>query len=228
VITRLLKSPALRSAIGFGFGGVGFALANILLARSLTPADFGLVTLALSLGQFGLTLGPFGLEIVANRHRPRPNARLAALAFALALGTGALLAAVAWRYYDLSPSLSLIVMGTVVGTATNRIASAFFQGEGRLRPAMVLIQIHNYVLLAIAAAALLVRAPGATALAARSCRVRWRPHRGGRPSRTPCPALHRSPPRRMGLPRRGIGRADPDADRVRWSRAQPRPRTTRR
>ena len=164
MITRLLQSPALRSAIGFGLGGVGFAVANVLLARALSPADFGVVTLVLSLAQFGLTLGPFGLEIVANRHRPRPTGALALLAFALALVTGLALALVAWHYYGLGVALGFIVMGTVVGTATNRVASAFFQGEGQLRAGLLLIQIHNHVLLAIAIAALFLPSPGATSV----------------------------------------------------------------
>ena len=66
---RLLqKSTALRAAVGFGLGGVGFALGNLLLARALPPAAFGVFTLFLALVQMGASLAPIGLQGQVNRH----------------------------------------------------------------------------------------------------------------------------------------------------------------
>src|SRR5215207_563126 len=65
---RLLRnSSALRTAIGFGLGGIGYALGNLLLARVLPPAQFGVFTLFLALVQIGVTLAPIGLEGQVNR-----------------------------------------------------------------------------------------------------------------------------------------------------------------
>ena len=147
MLARLLKSDSLRSAIGFAAGGVGFAVGNIVLARVLTPASFGIVALALALNQFGLTFGPFGLEVVANRHRPRASRRLGLLAVRSAAITGAIVAIVAAVYYQLSAPVVALLFAMVLGSATNRVGVALFQGEHQLSIAMALLQIHNYVLL---------------------------------------------------------------------------------
>jgi O-antigen/teichoic acid export membrane protein len=154
MVKRLLKSESLRAAIGFGGGGIGFAVGNIFLARILTPAGFGVVTLALALNQFGLTCGPFGLEIVANRHRPRVDRRLASLALFAASTTAVVVAIVAGAYYHLSGAIVGLLLAMVVGSATNRVCIALFQGENAFWPAMLLSQIHNYVLLLIAVLAI--------------------------------------------------------------------------
>ena len=147
MIARLLKSESLRSAAGFAAGGAGFAAGNILLARVMTPERFGVVALVLALNQFGLTFGPIGMEVVANRHRPRVGRRLALYSLGTAAVTGIIAAAIAALYYGLSPWIAALLMAMVVGSATNRVCVSLFQGDHRLRPAMALSQVSNYVLL---------------------------------------------------------------------------------
>ena len=108
MIVRLLKSDSLRSAIGFAAGGAGFAAGNILLARVMSPQGFGVVALVLALNQFGVTFGPFGLEVVANRHRPRVGRRLGLLALAFATVTGIVAALIAYGYYGLSAGIVVL------------------------------------------------------------------------------------------------------------------------
>jgi PST family polysaccharide transporter len=158
MLSRLFKSDALKSAIAFAGGGVGFAAGNILLAKVLSPASFGVVTLALALNQFGLTFGPFGLEVVANRHRPRVDRRLATLAFSAATLTAIGVALIASLYYNLSAAIVVLMLLMVIGSATNRVCVALFQGENHFRWAMSLSQVHNYVLLiaAVLAAVLII------------------------------------------------------------------------
>jgi O-antigen/teichoic acid export membrane protein len=150
LIARLLKSDSLRSAIGFAAGGAGFAAGNILLARVMSPEAFGVVALILALNQFGLTFGPFGLEAVANRQRPRVGRRLALLSLGLATATGMVAAAIAYLYYGLSARIVALLLPMVMGSATARVGSALFQGEQRLKTAMALSQASNYILLFIA------------------------------------------------------------------------------
>ena len=57
--------------MGFGLGGVGFALGNLLLARALPPTAFGVFTLFLALVQMGASLAPIGLQGQVNRHPTR-------------------------------------------------------------------------------------------------------------------------------------------------------------
>jgi len=150
LIARLLRSDSLRSAIGFAAGGAGFAAGNILLARVMSPEGFGVVALVLALNQFGLTFGPFGLEVVANRHRPRVGRRLGLLSLALATATGIVAAAIAYLYYGLSAGIVVLLLPMVMGSATARVGSALFQGEHRLIMAMMISQSSNYILLFIA------------------------------------------------------------------------------
>jgi O-antigen/teichoic acid export membrane protein len=150
LIGRLLKSDSLRSAIGFAAGGAGFAAGNILLAKVMSPEGFGVVALVLALNQFGLTFGPFGLEVVANRHRPRVGRRLGLLSLGLATATGIVAAAIAYLYYGLSAGIVALLIPMVMGSATARVGSALFQGEHRFKMAMALSQASNYILLVIA------------------------------------------------------------------------------
>ena len=150
MLSRLFASESLRSAAGFAAGGVGFAAGNILLARVLPPDAFGIVALVLALNQFGVTFGPVGLEVVANRHRPRVDRQLATYALVTALSTGVIAAFVARAYYGLSLTISWLLLVMILGSSTNRVCVALFQGEHRLRPAMALSQVMNYVLLGAA------------------------------------------------------------------------------
>jgi len=150
VRARLLQSESLRSAFGFALGGVGFAAGNILLARVLPPDAFGIVALVLALNQFGVTFGPLGLEVVANRHRPRVDRRLALYSLSTALLTGIIAAIAARLYYGLSMMVSMLLLVMIIGSATNRVCVALFQGDHRMRPAMAMSQVMNYVLLGAA------------------------------------------------------------------------------
>lgn len=151
----LLQSESLRSAFGFGLGGLGFAAGNILLARVLPPDAFGIVALVLALNQFGVTFGPLGLEVVANRHRPRVDGRLASYSLGNAILTGIIAAIAARLYYGLTMTIALLLLVMIIGSATNRVCVALFQGEHRLRPAMAMSQVMNYVLLGAAVLGLL-------------------------------------------------------------------------
>lgn len=144
----------MRSAIGFAAGGAGFAVGNILLARVMSPESFGVVALVLALNQFGVTFGPFGMEIVANRHRPRVGRRLGSLALAFATATGAIAAVIAFLYYGLPAGIVALLLPMVMGSATGRVCSALFQGEHRFKLAMISSQASNYILLFIAILAL--------------------------------------------------------------------------
>jgi O-antigen/teichoic acid export membrane protein len=210
VIARLLRSESLRSAIGFAFGGAGFALGNILLARLMAPDQFGIVALVLALNQFGLTAGPLGLEVVANRHRPRVDAALAAYALSTAAAVGLVAALIALQYYGLSPLIGVLLFVMVIGSSTNRVCVSLFQGDHRLRAAMALSQVSNYVLLFAAALCLLLSTADAAfvvgiltlSFLGTSVAGWWVAHAGVNEGRVP---LDRSLALREGLAALGVG-----------------------
>src|SRR6186713_1885485 len=73
---RAFYSPTLRSAAALAAGGVGFGLANLLLARVLPTDEFGIVSLVLSFIQVGAAIGAPGLPVLINRYHLGPSSRL--------------------------------------------------------------------------------------------------------------------------------------------------------
>src|SRR5450631_2130489 len=71
MLRRLISSASFLGAATFALGGAGFALANVLLAAALSPAQFGLLSLIMALMWIGWACGPLGLDVVIKRHRPR-------------------------------------------------------------------------------------------------------------------------------------------------------------
>ncbi len=158
---RLWRSPTLRSMVVYGAAGVGFAGANLILARVLPAAEYGLFTLVTALVNLAFSLAPVGLDgIVLRRHLsagPRLLGRvllsttLVGLVFAL-IGLAA--------YHELSAALlAMLVVSTIAGGAM-MVAAAQFQSEQRFGISLALVHSYNIVLLL---AALVVVAVGGRA-----------------------------------------------------------------
>jgi len=156
---RLLrKSTALRAAVGFGLGGVGFALGNLLLARALPPAEFGVFTLFLALVQMGASLAPIGLQGQVNRHPTRAVPLTRPLLTSSLVGAG--IAGFASVFYGMEPALVAALLVSIVAGGCTLVASSVFQSRLRFAAALGLSQSFALVLLAMgAAAAILGGAP---------------------------------------------------------------------
>jgi hypothetical protein len=153
-VSAALRSPALRAAAVFGVSGAAFALANLLLARALTPEDFGRFVLALALLNLGLHLGPMGAEGIVNRRAVdfgwpllrrtlTTSAAVAAAALALAVGP-----------YGLPWTEALLIASGVIAGAASRVAAAKRQSSLRLLGALSLHQSANLALLVAAGVAI--------------------------------------------------------------------------
>jgi hypothetical protein len=153
-LRQLHKSSALRTAVGFGLGGVGFALGNLLLARVLPPTQFGGFTLFLALVQIGASLAPIGLEGQVNR-RPRSPAPLGRALLPSTL-VAAVVALFGWSQYRLEPASVAALFVAVAAGGTSFVAAAVFQSRLRFGLAMTLSQGLSAVLLALGAVAVLV------------------------------------------------------------------------
>ena len=156
---RLLqKSTALRAAVGFGLGGVGFALGNLLLARTLPPAEFGAFTLFLALVQMGAPLAPVGLQGQVNRH---PDRAVSPARLLLTSGiVGGAIAAIASMFYRVEAPLVLALFVSIVAGGCTLVASSVFQSRLRFGAALGLSQSFALMLLAMGAvAAVLGKAP---------------------------------------------------------------------
>lgn len=156
IIGRVAGSSAIRVAAVYGASGVGFAGANLLLARTLPKADFGLFSLALAILYLSVPIAAAGADGILNRY-PAP-ARYSQLSRVLATGMlfGGCVTLAARAVYELDPLISsLIFVGIVLG-AGNFLASAHFQSRQHFPQALGLSQGANFVLLAVAVVATLL------------------------------------------------------------------------
>ena len=143
----LLQSSSVQAAVGFTFGGIAFALATLFLARYMAPTEFGLLMLILALIQFGIGLGPFGLDLVVNRHRLPATGKLGGQVSVTAALAGLLVCLVAFYLYDIDLTLLVLLFLIIFASAVSRVASAFFQSAERFGGALVITQVHNVILL---------------------------------------------------------------------------------
>ncbi len=151
---RLLQnSSALRTAVVFGLGGVGYALGNLLLARALPPAQFGVFTLFLALVQIGASLAPIGLEGQVNRRpggvvspgRPLLTSVLVAAATAITAST----------LYRMDEALIVALVISITAGGTSHVASAIFQSRLRFGLSLSLSQGVAVALLGMGAVAVI-------------------------------------------------------------------------
>ncbi|HET7769768.1 MAG TPA: lipopolysaccharide biosynthesis protein, partial [Chloroflexota bacterium] len=198
-----LRGHAVRSgAVSLGaqllLGGVGVASAAVL-ARLLTPRDFGLIAMASSLSAFVKTFRDFGLPL-ATVHREDINHLQVSALFWVNLGLNALIAllmaalapVLAWFYGE--PRLTAI---TLVVSAATLVGSVAVQHEALLQrqmrfAALTAIEVGAAITGTIAGVGLAVLGAGYWALVAQLATLhltrssslwavcRWRPVAPGR------------------------------------------------
>lgn len=147
---KLWHSPTLRSVLVYGVSGLGFAGANLILARFLPTTEYALFTLVIALSNLGYSLAPAGVDgIVQRRHLDAGPALLRrTLTASLLVGLAFVIVAEAW--YQMSvPMLLVLFVSTVAGGAM-AVAGAQFQSERRFGISLALTQSPNLALLVAA------------------------------------------------------------------------------
>lgn len=146
-IPRLFRSASVRAALTFAVGGLGFSLATLLLARFMSPQDFGVLALLLALIQLGIAVGPAGVDLVVNRRRLPSEWRLACRVGLTSALAAVAITALAGSIYDVPAGLLPWLWLALTGSGLSRVGSALFQSGERFFPALALNQGHNYILL---------------------------------------------------------------------------------
>jgi O-antigen/teichoic acid export membrane protein len=136
--------------VAFALGGAGFTLANLLLARSLPPLEFGLLSLVLGLLNLGLQVAPLGADGAINRARIRPTPWLLGRAFLASVMVALVIGLVSRMIYGLAIELVTIILVGVVTGGLTQVAAASFQSRQSFAISLFLTQIANLVLLAAA------------------------------------------------------------------------------
>lgn len=148
---RLWYSPTLRSMAVYGASGVGFAGANLILARVLPTEPYALFTLLLALANLGYSLAPAGLDGVVNRRHLDAGPPLLRQVLRTAALAGLLFAAIAITAYDMAWPLAAMLFVTTVAGGAMMVAGARFQSEQRFGVSLALVQSPNLILILAAA-----------------------------------------------------------------------------
>lgn len=144
---ELLRSPALRVSCAYGLGGLGFALGNLLLGRSLPVLEFALFSLVLSLVQLGIPLGPIGLNIIIIRNQLDPDSHLLLKVLLTSSMVGLVLAVIGNTLYGIGPLLLLLLVVSIIAGAAGLLAAAHYQRKQRFGASLRLTQGPNFLVL---------------------------------------------------------------------------------
>jgi O-antigen/teichoic acid export membrane protein len=151
-VTSLWRSPTLRSVLVYGASGLGFAGANLILARFLPTTEYALFTLVIALANLGYSLAPAGVDGIVNRRHLDAGPKLLGRTLGPSLLVGVVFAIIAAVAYQMSlPFLLVLFVSTVAGGAM-AVAAAQFQSERRFGISLSLSQSPNLFLLLAALA----------------------------------------------------------------------------
>jgi len=149
-VRRLWNNPTLRSFFIYGASGLGFAGANLVLARLLPTSEYAVFTLVLALANLGYSLAPVGIDGMVNRHHLEAGPALLRRTLAAAISVGLIFVTGAELIYWMSGVMLLALMVCVVGGGAMAVAAAQFQSERRYTVSLALSQSPNLVLLVAA------------------------------------------------------------------------------
>jgi O-antigen/teichoic acid export membrane protein len=159
-VKKLWYSPTLRSVVIYGASGLGFAGANLILARVLPASEYGLFTLVIALVNLSFALAPLGVDGIVNRRRLEAGPRLLKRTLTAAVLVSTAFVIIAEVGYQLSfPLLLVVFMSTFAGGAM-AVAGAQFQSEQRYGISLSLTQSPNLAMLVAALAVVVTGAHG--------------------------------------------------------------------
>ena len=145
-VRRFLRSPTFLSVAVHGVAGLGFAGANLVLARALPEREYAYFTLVTALMNLGFALAPCGLDGVVLRRDLDMGPRL----FALVLGSSAAVALVLGLVgalgYGLSLPLDAMAVVAIAAGGAMWVSACRFQRERRFGLSLTLMQSPNLVL----------------------------------------------------------------------------------
>src|SRR5215208_6361327 len=109
-----------------GASGIGFAGANLILARRLPETEYAFFTLFLALVNLGYSLAPAGIETFVVRRPVEFGPRFLRKVLTVTVPVGVVFGAVGLFGYDLSgPVVLLVALATAAGGAMAVAAARF-------------------------------------------------------------------------------------------------------
>lgn len=139
----------------YGASGLGFAGANLILARVLPTDQYAVFTLVIALVNLGFALAPAGVDGIVNRRHLEAGPHLLRRAMTAAVLVATALVVIAAIAYDLSRSALLILFISIIAGGAMQVAGAQFQSERRFAISLSITQSPNLALVIAALAVLL-------------------------------------------------------------------------
>ena len=152
-IRSFVQSPTFRVTVMFTLAGLGFAGANIVLARVLSPESYARIALLVALIQVGMVVAPLGADGVVNRYRTDPTPGLVRQVLATGFGAGLLFALLGRGIYELPWPIVVALLVSVIAGGANMVAAAHYQSREAFTASLLLFQSQNAVLIVAACAA---------------------------------------------------------------------------
>ena len=150
ILRALCKSASLRAGAVLGLGGLAFTLANLILAKTLHPQEYGTVSLVIGIVAVAGLAAPLGLDLVIGRRGLPLSQGLRRAIVGIALAVGSLAAVASTLIYHLELSIAICVAVMTVAWGLMQASAAWYQGQQRFGPATWIVQLSNWALLAAA------------------------------------------------------------------------------
>ena len=158
---RLWHSATLRSVAVLGLSGVGFAVANLALARALPTEEYALLTLVVALVNVGYPLAAAGVDGVVNRRKLEAGPRLLRRLLHALVPVALVFSAVGLAGYGTTLPVALMILLCTMAGGAVLVAGGQFQSEQRFGISLALNQSPNLILLLSAAWVLAAGSRGA-------------------------------------------------------------------
>ena len=150
MLRALYKSASLRAGVVLGLGGLAFTLANLILARTLRPQEYGVVSLVIGIVAVAGLAAPVGLDLVIGRRGLPLSRQLRRTILGTSTAVGLATAVVSALIYHLEVTLIICVFVMTVAWGLMQASASWYQGQQRFGPATWIVQLSNLALLVAA------------------------------------------------------------------------------
>jgi O-antigen/teichoic acid export membrane protein len=150
-VRGLWRSATLRSVAVLGLSGVGFAVANLVLARVLPTEEYAVLTLVVALVNVGYPLAAAGVDGVVNRRHLEAGPRLLRRLLHALVPVSLAFTLIGIAAYQTSVPVSLMILLCTMAGGAVLVAGGQFQSEQRFGISLALNQSPNLILLLSAA-----------------------------------------------------------------------------
>jgi O-antigen/teichoic acid export membrane protein len=147
MLRALYQSASLRAAAVLGLGGLAFTVGNLILARTLSADEYGLVSLVIGIVAVAGLAAPLGLDLVIGRRGLPLDARLRRTILLITFPVGLAACIASALLYHLDRTLLFCILVATVAAGLMQASASHFQGRQRFGPATWLVQLSNWTLL---------------------------------------------------------------------------------